>query len=68
MVTAIAEQTASARASVPRTVIYTDLYDLIAAVQESLEPGEEAYVTPIVTHLLRDGHAHWLRDVEITAL
>jgi len=41
------------RAGAPRTVVYTTLYDLIAAVDAEVEPGEEACVAPIVAHLLR---------------
>jgi hypothetical protein len=38
------------------------LYDLLAAVQDAIEPGEEDMVVPIVAHLLRAGHARFLRD------
>jgi hypothetical protein len=38
-----------------RDTLVTTLYDLIEAIQEVLEPGEEAWVTPIVMHLLRRG-------------
>jgi hypothetical protein len=48
-----------------RTVVYTTLYDLIAAVNEAIESGEEACVVPIVTHLLRAGRVRlFLRDVD----
>jgi len=53
------------RAGAPRTVVYTTLYDLIAAVNAEVEPGEEACVVPIVAHLLRAGHAHFLREVDV---
>jgi hypothetical protein len=53
------------RAGAPRTVVYTTLYDLIAAVDAEVEPGEEACVVPIVAHLLRVGHAQFLREVDV---
>ncbi|MGE3539352.1 MAG: hypothetical protein AB7N91_18210 [Candidatus Tectimicrobiota bacterium] len=46
-----------------RTVIYTTLYDLIAAVHDTLEPGEEHCVTPVVAHLLHAGQARFLTEV-----
>ena len=45
--------------------MYTTLYDLIAAVDEAIEPGEEDLVAPIVAHVLRAGRAHFLRDVDV---
>jgi len=51
-----------------RPVVYTTLYDLIAAVNDTSEPGEEASVVPIVAHLLRAGRARFLRDVEAEML
>ena len=45
-------------------VVTTTLYDLIAAVHETIEPGEADMVVPIVAHLLRAGHARFLRDVD----
>lgn len=57
--------TAPARADATRTVISTTLYDLIAAVQDAVEPGEEAYVPAIVAHLLRAGQARFLRHVDV---
>ena len=35
--------------------ITTTLYDLIAALQEVVEPGEDALVVPIVMSMLRAG-------------
>ena len=52
------------RVEATRPVLYTTLYDLIAAVDEAIEPGEEDVVTPIVAHVLRAGHAHFLRKDE----
>jgi len=52
----------------PRTVVYTTLYDLIAAVEAEVEPGEEARVASIVAHLLRAGHAQFLREVDVELL
>jgi hypothetical protein len=49
-------------------VVYTTLYDLIAAVDNAIEPGEEDCMAPIVAHLLRAGRAHFLRDVAVDML
>jgi hypothetical protein len=57
--------TAPARTGATRTVVSTTLYDLIAAVQDAIEPGEEAYVPAVVAHLLRTGHARFLSDVDV---
>jgi hypothetical protein len=43
------------REDATRAVVYTTLYDLIAAVNDAIEPGEEDCVAPIVAHLLRAG-------------
>jgi hypothetical protein len=56
------------RAEAPHTVVYTTLYDLIAAVDAEVEPGEEACVAPLVAHLLRAGHAQFLREVDVELL
>ena len=53
------------RGRATRTVVYTTLYDLIAAVEAEVEPGEEACVASIVAHLLRAGHAQFLREVDV---
>ena len=60
--------TVPARGEATRTVVYTTLYDLIAAVDEAIEPGEEDVVTPIVAHMLRAGRAHFLRGVDVDML
>jgi hypothetical protein len=52
------------QAATTRPVVSTTLYELIAAVDEAIEPGEEDLVAPIVTHLLRAGRARFLRDVD----
>ena len=49
-------------------VVYTTLYDLIAAVDDAIAPGEEDCVTRIVVHLLRAGRARFLRDVDVDML
>lgn len=59
---------ALAPGSTTRTVVYTTLYDLIAVLNDAIAPGDEAYVTPIVTDMLRVGHARWLRDVDVEML
>lgn len=56
------------RAGATRTVVYTTLYDLIAAVDEAIEPGEEDCVVPVVTHLLRAGRAQFLNYVDTETL
>jgi hypothetical protein len=56
------------REDATRTVVYTTLYDLIAAVDDAIEPGEEDCVASIVAHLLRAGRAHFLRDVDVNML
>lgn len=56
------------RADGARTVMYTTLYDLIAAVNDAIEPSEEGCVTPIVAHLLRAGHARFLREANVEML
>ena len=56
------------RAETTRPVVSTTLYDLIAAVDEAIEPGEEDLMVPIVAHLLRAGRAHFLRDVDVEML
>ena len=43
-----------------RTRIVTTLYDLIAALHESIEPGEEDLVTAAVVHLVNAGHVKGL--------
>ena len=65
---AASDSTVPARAETARPVVYTTLYDLIAAVDEAIEPGEEDVVVPIVAHLLRVGRAHFLRDVAVDML
>ena len=50
------------REGTTRVVVYTTLYDLIAAVDAEVKPGEEACVAPIVAHLLRAGHARFFRE------
>jgi hypothetical protein len=56
------------REDASRAIVYTTLYDLIAAVGDTIEPSEEDCVAPIVAHLLRAGRAHFLRDVNVELL
>jgi hypothetical protein len=58
------DSTVPERAVATRTVVYTTLYDLIARVDEAIEPGEEACVAPIVAHLLCAGRAQFLSHVD----
>jgi hypothetical protein len=43
-----------------RIRIVTTLYDLITAMHESIEPGEEDLVTAAVVHLVKAGHVKGL--------
>jgi hypothetical protein len=45
-----------------RTTIQTTLYDLIAAMQATVEPSEDALVVDTVVHLLRTGRIRFLGD------
>jgi len=40
--------------------LVTTFYDLIAALHESIEPGEEDLVTTAVVHLVNAGHVKFL--------
>jgi hypothetical protein len=42
----------------------TTLYDLIAALQDTVEPDEETYIVPIVTQWLRSGRLRFHRDLK----
>lgn len=54
------DRTAVAVDAPGRTRIVTTLYDLIAALHESIEPGEEELVTAAVVHLLHSGRVRFL--------
>ena len=43
-----------------RMCIVTTFYDLITALYESIEPGEEDLVTAAVVHLVNAGHVTYL--------
>ena len=43
-----------------RMRLVTTFYDLIAALHESIEPGEEDLVTTAVVHLVNAGHVKFL--------
>jgi len=47
------------------TTIQTTLYDLIAALDAEVEPGEEELVTAAVVHLLNSGRARIARNRRI---
>jgi hypothetical protein len=49
--------------SATSSTITMTLYDLIAAVQNSVEPAEEALVVPIVMHMLQSYRATYLRTI-----
>ena len=44
--------------------ITTTLYDLIAALQDVVQPGEDALVVATMAHLLRTGRMTWLSGSE----
>ena len=54
------DKTAFAGHAPARTRMVTTLYDLITALKESGEPGEEDLVTAAVVHLVNAGHVTWL--------
>ena len=62
---AVSRSTVPERAETTRPVVYTTLYDLIAAVNAAIAPGEEDVTVPIVAHLLRAGRARFLRDGDV---
>jgi len=62
---AVSRSTVPVRAETTRPVVSTTLYDLIAAVNEAIAPGEEDLTVPIVAHLLRAGRARLLRDGDV---
>lgn len=41
----------------------TTLYDLIATVEDEVRPADDVWIAPLVRHVLRAGHAHFLRDL-----
>jgi hypothetical protein len=47
-----------------RHTLVTTLYDLIEAIQETLEPEEDTMVTPIVMHLLQCGRVSFHGNLE----
>jgi hypothetical protein len=58
MDTADTVYTAAPTRAVPRRIT-TTLYDLISAVQTSVEPHDETLVVATVWHLLHTGRATW---------
>lgn len=50
------------------TSIKTTLYDLIVAIQDAVEPGEETLVVSTVVHLLCSGQATFLGDTSDPSL
>jgi hypothetical protein len=47
------------------TTIETSLYDLIAAISDEVEPGEEDLVTAMAVHLLHSGRARFANDQRV---
>ena len=54
------DRTAFEGQALGRTRLVTTFYDLITALHESIEPGEEDLVTAAVVHLLNAGHVKFL--------
>jgi hypothetical protein len=48
----------------PPSIIHTTLYDLMSALQDAAEPGDEELVVTSVMHLLRSGRLTFLRAVD----
>ncbi len=46
---------------ISRATMTTTLYDLIATIQAAMTPDEDDLVVPIVAHMLKTGHASFLR-------
>ena len=44
-------------------IITTTLYDLITAIQDTVEPGEEGLVVPTILYMLSVSRATWASDV-----
>ena len=56
-------ETCGGEDAIPATIT-TTLYDLIAALQDVVQPGEDALVVPTMVHLLRTGRITWLSGIE----
>jgi len=54
------DRTACAGHAPGRTPLVTTFYDLITALHESIEPGEDDLVTAAVVHLVNAGHVTFL--------
>ena len=53
----------TAESACPRlTAIETTLYELIEAVGEEVQPGEDRLIAETVSHLLDTDHVKFLRD------
>lgn len=44
------------------TLVTTSLYDLMAAMQESVSPEEDGQVVATIMHLFRSGRLHFVRQ------
>ena len=56
-------KTSGGEDAIPATIT-TTLYDLIAALQDVVQPGEDALVVAAMVHLLRTGRITWLSGIE----
>ena len=54
--------------TIESTILTTTLYDLLAAIQSTIEPGEEELVVPIVAHILRTGRVTWKTSSALNSL
>ena len=59
-------KTSGGEDAIPATIM-TTLYDLIAALQDVVQPGEDALVVATMVHLLRTGRMTWLSGSEVLA-
>lgn len=47
-----------------QATMVTNLYEIISAVQDSLEPGDEDLLVPTVMRILQSGQAAFVRDLK----
>ena len=60
-------KTSGGEDAIPATIT-TTLYDLIAALQDVVQPGEDALVVATMVHLLRTRRITWLSNIEALEL
>lgn len=47
---------------IEKVTINTMLYDLIEAISEEIEPGEDELIVPVVLDLIKSGRLKWKRN------